>query len=131
VDGRGYAGESEKGEVIDSDVLLDAMDLSNPKYQELLDIYPRVCFIGNPQAGGMALTLTASPTALFYSNSFSGEARIQAEDRIHRVGMDKNRGCIIKDIVMLPTDQLVLDNLLKKKRLQSLTLGEIFDGNRE
>ena len=66
----------------------------------------------------MALTLTASPTELFYSNDFNGEARFQAEDRFHRAGMDKNRGATIIDFVHLPSDQLVLDNLQKKKDLQ-------------
>ena len=39
--------------------------------------------------------------------------------------MDTNRGATIVDLVHLPTDQLVLDNLQKKKRLQALTMGEL------
>jgi hypothetical protein len=50
---------------------------------------------------------------------------MQAEDRIHRIGMDKNRGALIIDLIHLPTDQLVLDNLKKKKALQSMTMGEL------
>lgn len=127
VDGKGYVGSSAIGEKLDSDVLLDAMDRSHPKHRELLEKYPKLCFVGHPQAGGMALTLTASPTELFYSNCFSGEARMQAEDRGHRPGMDTNRGLTIKDLIMLPTDQLVLDNLKKKKKLQNLTMGQLHD----
>ena len=66
-----------------------------------------------------------SPGAVFYSNSFSGEDRMQAEDRIHRIGMDENRGATIYDLIHLGTDDLVLQNLMKKKRLQDLTLGEL------
>jgi SNF2 family DNA or RNA helicase len=101
------------------------MDASHPKRAELEAKYPRLCFIGHPQAGGMALTLTASPTELFYSNSFNGEARMQAEDRFHRAGMDTNRGATIIDLICLPTDKLVLDNLKRKRKLQSVTLGEV------
>lgn len=131
VDGRGYYGESPTGEILDADELLIAMDASHPRKAELLDKYPRICFVGHPQAGGMALTLTASPTELFYSNSFSGEARMQAEDRFHRAGMDVNRGATIIDLIHLPTDKLVLKNLQKKKKLQSLSMGDIASSFRE
>jgi len=127
VDGKGYVGTSATGEVLDSDELLDAMDRSHPRYKELREKYPKLCFVGHPQAGGMALTLTASPTELFYSNCFSGEARMQAEDRGHRPGMDENRGLVIKDLIMLPSDKLVLDNLKQKKKLQNLTMGQLED----
>ena len=125
VDGRGYLGESATGEHIDSNELLDALDGSNPRKQELLDKHPKVCFVGHPKAGGMALTLTASPTELFYSNTFDGEARMQAEDRFHRPGMDVNRGATVKDLIHLPTDKLVLENLYKKKKLQNMTMGQL------
>ena len=125
VDGRGYYGISATGDILNTDILLDAMDFSHPDYHNLLEEYPKLCFVGHPQAGGMALTLTASPTALFFSNSFDGEARMQAEKRFHRAGMDVNRGCIIKDLIHLPTDKLVLDNLKLKKKLQSISMGDL------
>ena len=101
------------------------MDFSHPEYGDLLTEAPRICFIGHPQAGGMALTLTAAPTMIFFSNSFSGEDRIQSEGRFHRAGMDVNRSAKIIDLMHLPTDHLVLTNLQKKRKLQSLTLGEV------
>lgn len=127
VDGRGYVAmlANDKLPTADYSTLLDAMDLSNSRYKALQAMYPRVCFVGHPRAGGMGLTLTASPTALFFSNDFSGEARMQAEDRIHRLGMDSNRGATIKDILMLPTDKLVIDNLKKKKSLQAISMGDL------
>lgn len=128
VDGRGYHPFlTDKMPQADYSTLLDCMDLSNPRFEELRVKFPRVCFVGHPKAGGMGLTLTGSNTALFYSNDFSGEARMQAEDRIHRLGMDANRGATIKDIIMLPSDKLVLDNLKKKKNLQGMTMGELID----
>jgi SNF2 family DNA or RNA helicase len=117
VDGRGWHVTSPDGMVLDIDPLT--------MFQDNLIKYPRVAFVGQPGAAGMGLTLTASPTIVYYSNDFNAESRIQSEDRIHRIGMDKNRGATIKDFICLPTDQLVLDNLKKKKRLQSMTMGEI------
>lgn len=125
VDKKGYNATLPDGTIVDSDEFLDAMDGSNPRRQELYDKYPKVCVVGHPKAGGMGLTFTMSHGALFYSNSFSGEDRMQAEDRIHRIGMDGNRGGIIYDLIHLGTDELVLQNLMKKKRLQDLTLGEL------
>lgn len=127
VDGKGYKGQGPDKEPIDADELLDAMDASHPRYDELKTKYPRLCFIGHPKAAGMALTLTAAPTTLYYSNDFDGEARMQSEDRFHRLGMDANKGAVIKDLILLPTDKLVLDNLKQKKRLQNLTLGQLND----
>jgi hypothetical protein len=125
VDGRGYFATDPMCNECSSDDFLDAMDLSNPRYKELMDKHPRICFVGHPEAGGMALTLTASPTEVFYSNSFKGEARSQAEDRFHRTGMDVNRAARIIDIYCLSTDKLVHENLKKKKRLQDVSMGEL------
>lgn len=127
VDGRGYQARSATGDNLDPNALLDAMDRSHPKRQELFDEYPRVCFVGHPQAGGMALTLTASPTAVYYSNVFNGEARMQSEDRIHRMGMDKNKGARIIDLIHLSSDRVILENIKLKKKLQSISMGELAD----
>lgn len=124
LDGRGYFGMSALGEVIDIEILLDCMDASTPHYKELCIRHPKVCTVGNPEAGGMAWTFTASPTGLYYSNSFKGDARPQSEDRGHRAGMP-NRAYTIKDLICLPSDQLVLDNLKKKIDLQAKTMGRI------
>lgn len=93
-------------------------------FQQGLEEFPRVCFIGNAGAAGTGLTLTASPAIFYYSNDFNAENRIQSEERIHRLGMDENRGATIIDVVNLPTDAYVLDNLKKKVDLQNLTMGD-------
>lgn len=126
VDGRGFeAFTPNQADSVDVDTLLDAMDRSNRKYDDLVNQYPKVCFIGHPASGGMALTLTSSPVEIFYSNPFDGESRFQAEARFHRAGMDENICPTIIDLIHLPTDQLILDNLKQKKRLQSITLDDI------
>ncbi len=94
-------------------------------FQNQQERHARVAFIGQPGAAGMGLTLTASPTIVYYSNDFNAESRIQSEDRIHRVGMNKLRGATIVDLVHLPSDQLVLNNLKKKRKLQDVSMGEL------
>lgn len=85
----------------------------------------KIVFVGHPGSAGMGLTLTASSMIVYVSNDFNGESRIQSEDRIHRPGADENRGCTIVDLVLLPTDQKLLDNLARKRELQSISLGEL------
>ena len=127
VDGRGYNGFNTDGTPLDVDELMDAMDRSHPKRQELLEKYPKLIVVGQPGAGGMALTFTMAPTMIFFSNSFDGGARPQAEDRFHRIGMDTNRAATVKDYLCLPSDKLVLTNLKKKKKLANLSMGEVDD----
>jgi SNF2 family DNA or RNA helicase len=101
------------------------------KPQELIsnfqnrNIDKKIAFIGNPGSAGVGLTLTASPSIIYYSNDFRADSRAQSEDRIHRMGMDENRGATIIDLIHLPTDEYVLDNLQKKRRLQDMSLGQL------
>ncbi len=110
-DGRGWSSN------------LDGDFLDN--FQNKVINIPRIAFIGQPGAAGMGLTLTASPVIIYYSNDFNAESRMQSEERTHRIGMDTNRGCTIIDLLHLPTDYLVLENLKQKRHLQSLTLSQI------
>ena len=43
-------------------------------------------FLGNAQAGGTGLTLTAAEDTIYYSNSYNNGDRMQSEDRNHRKG---------------------------------------------
>lgn len=97
-------------------------------FQDMLEQFPRVVFCGHPESAGEGITLTRSPGLCFYSNDFNFKSRAQAEDRIHRIGMDKIKGATIYDLCCLETDYLVLNNLRAKKRLQHMTLtGEMFE----
>ena len=86
-------------------------------------IEEKIAFVAQPDSGGVGLNLQSAEVMIFYSNSFKGESRMQAEDRIHRPGM-KGSATII-DIFCLPTDEYVYDNIQKKKDLQAVTMGEI------
>ena len=71
--------------------------------------------------------MTEAPMCVFWSNSFKTEYRIQAEDRIHRMGMDANRGATIVDLLHLPSDDRVLDVIQDNRRLEQMTMGELFE----
>lgn len=45
--------------------------------------------VATPGTGGMGLTLNEAKNAVFYSHSFKYSERLQAEDRIHRIGQDR------------------------------------------
>ena len=90
--------------------------------------HSRVVFAANPESGGMSLTLVEARTAVYWSNSWKPEYRVQSEDRIHRIGMDLNLGCLIVDLIHLPSDERVLDVIRDNRRLELMTMGELMDG---
>lgn len=94
----------------------------------------RVAFVAHPQSGGVSLTLCQQgpiPGAVmevFFSNDFNPASRTQAEDRIHRIGMEYGKGATIVDIIHLPTDRRVRDVIKTNRRLELMSMGELFDG---
>ena len=75
-------------------------------------------FVGNPRAGGLGITLTATDTAIYINNSFSLEERIQSEDRIHRIGSERYNKCLYIDIVAKETiEEDILKALASKKEI--------------
>lgn len=80
-------------------------------------------FVGQAKAGGMGLTLTASHQVVYYSNDYDLEARIQSEDRAHRIGQTKN--VVYTDLVAKGTiDLRLLASLRNKKGLADLVTGD-------
>lgn len=123
-DGRGFTIlYRDHDGTIKTNTKMDALD-----YWADLPNNARVAFVAHPESGGMGLTLTEACMAIFYSNTYKPEYRSQAEDRVHRLGMDENRGCIIVDIVHLPTDEKVLEVLRKNRELELMSMGEFAEG---
>ena len=120
VDGRGWHLFGSDGKEVVSD------SLSCLRYFQS-DSKDLISFCGQADSAGMGLTLTASPTICYYSNSFRGESRIQSMDRIHRLGMNISKGATIIDLLHLKVDQYILDVLNNNRRLQDITLGELPD----
>lgn len=116
-DGRGFAVLTHDGAVVTDEEPLD--------YWANLEKHPRVAFVAHPESGGMSLTLTEARMAVYWSNSWKPEYRGQSEDRIHRKGMDENLGCVIVDLIHLPSDLRVLDVIRENRKLELMTMGEV------
>jgi SNF2 family DNA or RNA helicase len=73
-------------------------------------------FVAQQHSGGYGLTLTAASYVIYYSNDFSLEARLQSEDRCHRIGQ-RNPVTYI-DLECLGTiDSRIINALREKKKL--------------
>ena len=81
-------------------------------------------FVGQPHSAGLGLTLTAASLVVYYSNDFSLIARLQSEDRAHRIG--QTRAVTYVDLVAQNTvDDRIVEVLQTKKR----TAKEFFDAD--
>ena len=119
-DGRGFQVTLSDGTTITDEDPLDFWDD--------LEKYPAVAFVAHPESGGMSLTLVEARMAVYWSNSFKPEYRIQSEARIHRKGMDLNLGCVIVDLIHLPTDERVVEIIRDNRKLELMTMGKITEG---
>jgi len=108
----------------------DGVSVSTPPLDYWGDLASnaRVAFVSNPESGGMSLTLVEARMAVYWSNSWKPEYRVQSEDRIHRKGMDENLGCTIVDLIHLPSDRRVLHVIRDNRRLELMTMGEVMEG---
>jgi len=80
-------------------------------------------FVGQPQSGGIGLTLTAAETVIYFSNDFNLETRLQSEDRAHRIGTKRN--VVYIDVAAENTiDEQISRNLQRKQRVAAVVLGD-------
>jgi hypothetical protein len=108
------------GKQIKTDIpLLSVFQTERRKFEQVL-------FTGQASSAGVGITLTAAPALAYYSCDFNGEARRQSMDRIHRLGMDTNKGATIFDLLCLETDKMVRDNLDAKGHLEELVIESCF-----
>ncbi len=131
VDGRGWRVQRLTGELNeDSTPKTEVVKLDNPLDFWIQNPERRVAFIAHPKSGGVSLTLCeqegrpGATMSVFYSNDYNAGSRSQAEDRIHRIGMDKVKGAMIVDLIHLPTDKRVLDVLKKNRKLELMSMGD-------
>jgi len=83
-------------------------------------------FVGQQHSGGYGLTLTAATTVIYYSNDFSLEARLQSEDRAHRIGQHhpvnyvdlECRGTVDTKIVMALAKKMSLADMITQDSLR-------------
>ena len=87
--------------------------------------------IANPRTAGVGLNLQRSNFHYFFSNSYSLEDRVQAEDRSHRIGI--NKPVLYKDIIIKGTVDEQVHAILKSKKdlldyFRDKTLAEFLGG---
>ncbi len=81
-------------------------------------------FVGQQQAAGMGLTLTAAQTAIYYSNDFNLEHRLQSEDRCHRKGT-KGHVVYIDLVAEDSIDETITRALQHKSDVAAAILGDL------
>lgn len=85
------------------------------QFQE--DVNVRV-FISNQRSGGIGIDLFAADYCVFFSNDYSPEIRLQAEDRLHRIGQH-NHVTYIDLISKATIDSTILRMLSNKQDLSN------------
>lgn len=87
----------------------------------------KVVVIGHAKSMAYGFDLSASPGFVFYSLDYNGETFMQAIERGHSSGMNLELGCTLYFLECLPTDGLVRENVVTKKGVQDITVGNILD----
>lgn len=80
-------------------------------------------WVGQPQSGGIGLTLTAAEHVVYYSNDFSLGVRKQSEDRCHRIGT-KNSVLYFDLVASATIDEPIARALQRKEAVAKEILGD-------
>lgn len=75
-------------------------------------------FVSNQRSGGIGIDLFAADYCIFFSNDYSPEIRLQAEDRLHRIGQH-NHVTYIDLVSKASIDSTILRMLSKKQDISS------------
>jgi len=81
--------------------------------------------IAQPMTGGLGINLTAASYSVHFSNSFSLEERIQAEDRLHRIGQE-NKVTYVDLVCRGTVDEAILKVLKGKRNLAEILTKDNF-----
>lgn len=80
-------------------------------------------FVGTPPTAGRGITLTRGTLAIYYSNDYNLEYRLQSEDRCHRIGQREHVNYV--DLVTRGSvDERIVNALRKKIDVASLVMGD-------
>ena len=87
------------------------------------------CFVSIPAAGGMGMNLQRASYAIYYSNDYSLQNRLQSEDRVHRIGQ-VNKVTIIDLLATTNEGGYTIDMVVKaalkgKKDVADVVTGDI------
>lgn len=88
------------------------------RIQEFQDDPSIRAFVSNQRSGGIGIDLFAADYCVFYSNDYSPEVRLQAEDRLHRIGQH-NHVTYVDLISKASIDSTILRMLSNKQDLSN------------
>lgn len=99
--------------------------------QSMVDIFQKSStlrfFVSNHTVGGAGITLTSATLAVYYSNTFNLEDRLQSEDRIHRIG--QTHPCMYVDISSdLAVDKSLIESIARKSSLANFVSYSLSQG---
>jgi SNF2 family DNA or RNA helicase len=104
----------------------DARIVARKRFQDPND--PARFFVGNQRTGGIGIDLYLATMEIYMANDFSSEARIQSEDRAHRIGQVNQ--VLYVDFVMEGTvDAIVLAALKQKRDMMEFVKEALREGN--
>ena len=81
-------------------------------------------FIAQIESMGIGITLTAATLVVYYSNSYAYTARVQSEDRAHRIGQ-KNNVTYVDLVVKDSIDQAIIVALQKKQSVADMVMDSV------
>lgn len=100
--------------------------LAMPKRADVESLFQRGerrLIVANPAAGGLGLNLWRGSLAIYYSQGYSLENRIQSEDRCHRAGSEIHQHVTYIDLVAEGTiDEIIVGALLGKKHVADVVV---------
>lgn len=82
------------------------------------------CFVSIPAAGGMGMNLQRASYAIYYSNDYSLQNRLQSEDRVHRIGQ-VNKVTIIDILAVTHGGGYTIDMTVKAALSEKKSVADI------
>ena len=108
----GHLGEYKPVKVVGG-MTAEAKDKAEQDFQTKSEVR---LFVGNIQAAGVGLTLTAADTVVFAELDWTPGNILQASDRIHRIG--QKNACVIQIFVTKDSiEEYILRRLVEKKEV--------------
>ena len=83
-------------------------------------------FVGTPHTGGWGITLVRGAVAVYYSNAYDLELRMQSEDRIHRIGQEAAKVTYIDLVSPGTLDEKIIKALRAKINIASAVVGDSY-----
>lgn len=88
--------------------------------------HPLRFFVGTPASGKFGSTLTEADTAIYYSNDYDLENRLQSEDRFDRIGQKADHITVVDLVTRGTVDEKIIEAMRMKKNLADLVTGDDF-----